>query len=146
MKFRSLFASGFFLAATSFSPIPRAFAGEAILLIARADAEVAALTAPQAADLFLQRGAVSKLIPYDRDDPALREGFYRAVADISLTSLRAYWAKQVFTGRARPPKSLGGEDVSGVLSASPFAVTYVLAGKQPPGSKVLLKIGPSDSP
>jgi hypothetical protein len=139
------FALGIFLGVALLTA-PAAMADEAILVLARADAKIEAMTQAEVADLFLGRGSAKGLTPFDREDAALKQRFYRTVADISLNSLRAYWAKQVFTGRGRPPKSLQDQEVEQALSASSSAVTYVLASQPPLGCKVLLKLEASEAP
>lgn len=123
-----------------------AAAGE-IWVVARRDAPVANLSRSDAADLFLGRAAAElHLTPYDRDDMELRRVFYRAVADMSLQSVRAHWAKQVFTGRGHPPAAIGAADIPRVLGAQPATVTYMPAGKLPADAKVLLSIQTGDKP
>jgi hypothetical protein len=113
-----------------------------IWIVAHQDVEVATLTRTETANLFLAKGRTdSQLTPFDQRDRQLRERFYREVAGVSAASVRAHWAKQVFTGRGRPPAMLSLEEVERVLSEKPGAVTYVPAGQLPEGSKVLLSIG-----
>lgn len=115
---------------------------EGISIVAHHDVEVATITRAEAANLFLARGRTdSRLTPFDQRDRQLRERFYREVAGVSAASVRAHWAKQVFTGRGRPPAMLSLEEVGQVLSEKPGTVTYVPAGYLPEGSKVLLTIG-----
>lgn len=117
-----------------------ASAGE-IWLIAHQDAAVASLDRAAAADIFLGRHAPgSRLKPFDRDDPALRADFYRALADLSPQSVRAHWAKLVFTGRGRPPAIVGAAQIAPLLEKQPDAVTYVPADSLPAGARILLKL------
>lgn len=117
-----------------------AAAGE-IWIVAHQDMEVASITRTEAANLFLAKERTdSQLTPFDQRDRQLRERFYREVAGLSVASVRAHWAKQVFTGRGRPPAMLSLEEVERVLSEKPGAVTYVPAGQLPEGCKVLLSI------
>lgn len=112
-----------------------------LLVVARGDSPAGPMTRSEAADLFLDRGSPpAGLKPIDRRDPELREHFYRAVADMSAKSLRAYWAKRVFTGRGRPPPTLGGDEAARLLADDRSAITYVTSDQRPPGSKVLLII------
>jgi hypothetical protein len=117
-----------------------ASAGE-IWLIAHHDAAVASLDRAAAADIFLGRHAPgSRLQPFDRDDPALRADFYRALADLSPQSVRAHWAKLVFTGRGRPPAIVGAAQIAPLLEKQPDAITYMPAGDLPTGARILLKL------
>jgi hypothetical protein len=116
-----------------------AASADAIWVIGSRDAPVSALTRQQVAGLYLGLGMQdARLQPLDQGDPELREKFYRAVADLSTASVRAHWAKQVFTGRGRPPQTLATEVLERMADRNPAVVTYIPAGKLPPGSKILL--------
>lgn len=109
-----------------------------IIVVVRQDSEAAAMTQTEVANLFLGReGSNNKLIPFDQDDSQLRERFYRDVADLSLSSVRAYWAKRVFTGRGRPPGILKQHEMEQVLKENPAAVLYSADDQQPAGSRIL---------
>lgn len=118
-----------------------------IWVVARQDAPIASLTLDEIADLFLgRRHSTLHLTPVDRSDDALRERFYRAVSGMSLMSVRAYWAKQVFTGRGRPAFLATEEDAARLVTDHPDVVTFIVGGRLPPGSKVLLVIEPGGNP
>jgi hypothetical protein len=105
-----------------------------------------ALTRTEAANLFLGLGnAHPGLQPFDQRDPDLRERFYHEVAGLSLASVRAHRAKQVFTGRGRPPAMLSADEVENTLREKGNAVTYIPAGRLPAGSKVLLILESGES-
>lgn len=116
---------------------------DTILVIAPLAAPVSELTKSETANLFLGIGR-HDLNPFDRDDLKLRTEFYNRVASLSLTSVRAHWAKQVFTGRGRPPKRIGRKLSDQMNEKNPNAVTYVSANNQPPGCKVLLVLNMED--
>lgn len=117
-----------------------------IWVVVHQDVEVVTITREEAANLFLAGGRTdARLTPFDQRDRQLRERFYREVAGVSAASVRAHWAKQVFTGRGRPPAMLSREEVERVLSEKPGAVTYVPAGHLPEGSKVVLSLGAGDN-
>lgn len=116
-------------------------AAQNILVVVRTDAPLATLSRGEVADLFLGRSSPGiSMTPLDQRDDRLRERFYRTVADMSPQSVRAYWAKRVFTGRGRPPQLLTEEEATRALAANPAVVTYVPANRKPEGSKILLSI------
>lgn len=137
----TLFMSkGLFSMLLLFLSAPAAAGG--IWIVTHQDVEVASITRAEAANLFLSKERTdSRLTPFDQRDRQLRERFYREVAGVSAASVRAYWARKVFTGRGRPPAMVSLEEVERVLSEKPGAVTYVPAEQLPEGCKVLLSIG-----
>ncbi len=114
-------------------------AAEGILIVAKQDTQVTTLTREEAANLFLGLGPTnSGLIPFDRSEQPLRERFYREVTGLSAASVRAHWAKQVFTGRGRPPARISKTDVTQLLNDKPGAVIYVAIDQLPAHCRVLL--------
>jgi len=116
-------------------------AAEEILVVGSERAPVDTLDRAETANLFLglERGE-TLLTPYDQRDEILRRDFYREVACRSLSSVRAHWAKRVFTGRGRPPAMLDAEAVERTLQGDPTAVTYVPENKPPESAKILLNL------
>lgn len=110
---------------------------EPLLVVVREDAPVDAVSVDALADLYLGR-ARGPLVPLDRSEDALRAAFYQRLLGQSLNRVRAYWAKRVFTGRGRPPEAISADGVARALEDAGLRVTYVPAGQQPAGSKVLL--------
>lgn len=66
-------------------------------------------------------------IPIDQADGSdVRADFSDAVLDKSVSQLKAYWAKLVFTGKGSPPKEIGGDsEVIDVVSSNPNLIGYV---------------------
>lgn len=109
-----------------------------IVVVTGKESKAAILTQTQVANLFLGRnfGDTIQLTPFDQDDAQLRERFYREVVGMSLTSVRAYWAKRVFTGRGRPPKVLKADEIGQQLEKQ-GSVTYFLSEQQPEDAEIL---------
>ena len=122
-------------------------AGE-IWIVAGPTVTITALSPDELADIFLGRADESRfrLRAIDQKDEALRQRFYRTVTGLSLQSLRAYWAKQVFTGRGRPPEQMSLEESEQALARLPNAITYLPKGKLPPAGKVLLTLPAGENP
>lgn len=133
------------MGALAFAWAPGCALAERILVVASRDMPLAALTRRDAADLFLGRfQGEFRPVPLDQEDDALRERFYRSMAGLSPQGLRAYWAKQVFTGRGRPPVRLPADLVAQAVASDKSVVAYVREGRQPPGCKVLLSLETGD--
>jgi hypothetical protein len=135
------------------SLIVAAFAGAACLAgSARADGVVVVsaksaakpLTADQAADLFLGRSnelpGAGTATPIDLSEgAALRDEFYEKVAGKSAPQLKAYWSKQIFSGKGQPPKAVGDSAaVKGLLAGNPNLVGYIDKSAVDASVKVLL--------
>lgn len=78
------------------------------------------------ADLYMGKNKkLSHLQPIDQEDKALREKFYKDVTGMSLTRVRAYWAKMVFTGKGRPPRQLSQEEALKLVATDNNSMTYI---------------------
>lgn len=112
---------------------------DSILVIAHQDAPVDSMSQSEAANLFLGIGH-HELTPFDQEDRQLRNDFYKKVANLSLASVRAHWAKLVFTGRGHPPEIIDRNNLEQFIKNHPDAVTYIPAVNPPPGCKILLSL------
>nr|WP_315248580.1 hypothetical protein [uncultured Duganella sp.] len=79
----------------------------------------------QASQFFL--GKSSLFTPVDQaDGSAIRNDFYKKVADKDAAQVKALWAKLVFTGKATPPKEYASSaDVKKAVAADPKAIGYI---------------------
>lgn len=64
---------------------------------------------------------------YDHKSIDLRTSFYEEYLRLSMVELRAYWAKQVFTGGGRPPSSMNTNELIERLNAERNAIGYLPA-------------------
>ncbi|MCB1738560.1 MAG: hypothetical protein KDI42_10570, partial [Gammaproteobacteria bacterium] len=104
--------------------------GADIVVITNGPTEIRQFSRAEVADLFLGRSQNAyNVLPVDQDDEALRERFYREYAGMSLSRVRAYWAKRVFTGRGRPPDMISLDQTAGMISGTRLVITYMPAGK-----------------
>ncbi|SEO08973.1 hypothetical protein SAMN05428959_104598 [Duganella sp. CF517] len=79
----------------------------------------------QAAQFFL--GKSDLFTPVDQaDGSAIRNDFYRKVADKDVAQVKAAWSKLVFTGKATAPKEYASNaDVKKAVAADPKAIGYI---------------------
>lgn len=79
----------------------------------------------QASQFFL--GKSSLFTPVDQaDGSAIRNEFYKKVADKDAAQVKALWSKLVFTGKATPPKEYASSaDVKKAVAADPKAIGYI---------------------
>lgn len=127
-------------------------AGTALPLYAHADATVivnaannASLDEEAIASVFLGQshsfpGGTEAMPVNQKSDSAVAQEFAAKVLKKNPSQLRAYWAKQVFTGGGKAPKELDGDDaVTKFVAANPGAIGYVEGGKLGPGVKAARK-------
>jgi ABC-type phosphate transport system substrate-binding protein len=89
------------------------------------------MSADQVAQVFLGRtgsfpggGAATPLD--QKEGTALRDEFYTKVADKNPGQVKAYWSKQMFSGKGSPPKEHGSSaEVKRAVAADPNAIGYV---------------------
>lgn len=80
------------------------------------------------------------IVPVDiKEGSPLRAEFYSKITGRSTGQLRAYWARQAFTGMGFPPKQVASsEDVAKYVQNTPGAVGYVSKQQADAQVKVLL--------
>jgi ABC-type phosphate transport system substrate-binding protein len=106
-------------------------AQSALVVIAHKAVPLDRIDAGQATQIFLRQlttwpdGARIQPIDLSEGSP-LRAEFYSRITGRSPGQLRAYWARQAFTGMGLPPRELATpEDVAKAVQATPGAIGYV---------------------
>lgn len=114
-------------------------ASQTIAVVVHQDFEIAQLDREQVKAIFLSEANApyKNITVFDRTDFALKGAFYRHVAGMSMNRLRAFWAKKVFTGRGRPPKTVALPDHMELMQRDKNVMTYVFSDKVPEGFKVV---------
>lgn len=95
-----------------------------------------------AAKIFLRQVKTfpdgSPASPVNQKEGALTESFRTQVLKKNGSQVKAYWAQQVFTGGARPPSELDGDDaVLKYVAETPGGIGYVEAGKTRAGVRII---------
>ena len=94
----------------------------------------ASMSAEQVSQVFLGRSTSfpggGTAVPVDqKEGAALRDEFYTKVADKNPGQVKAFWAKQMFSGKGQPPKELASSaDVKKAVAADPNAIGYIEKG------------------
>ena len=105
-----------------------------LVVIVAAKNPTTSLTKEQAAQLFLGKSATfpggGTATPLDlAEGAATRDEFYAKVTEKNAGQLKAYWAKQMFSGNGSPPRELASSaDVKRAVAADPTAIGYVEKG------------------
>ena len=92
---------------------------------------LASMTPDQVAQVYLGRVETfpngGKASPLDtKEGSALRDEFYGKVADKNPGQVKAYWAKQMFSGKGQPPREVASTaEVKKAVAADPAAIGYI---------------------
>jgi ABC-type phosphate transport system substrate-binding protein len=119
-------------------------AQEQVVIIANRNTTVDKVEPDQATQIFLKQIQTwpdgKPIVPIDiKEGSPLRAEFYAKVTGRSTGQLRAYWARQAFTGMGFPPKQVASaEDVVKYVQNTPGAVGYVSKQQADSQVKVLL--------
>ena len=125
---------------------PGSASADEIAVIAHPQLPVTRISAPALADIY--KGQSSRLDGGERVTPVdqargarIREGFYRAVANMSAGQINAYWSRLLFTGKRKPPRALADDAaVLDFVATTPGAIGYVDRAKVDSRVKVVLTL------
>ena len=102
-----------------------------VVVIVNPGANISEITPKQAKSLFLGKakklpdGEKAKVVDQSKSS-ASREVFLKKVLKKSEKKLKAYWSKQVFSGKASPPKQLDDDAaVKSYVSSTAGAIGYI---------------------
>lgn len=117
-----------------------------VALVVSSKSTVNALTADQAADIFLGRATSfpggESAVPLDQPESSpVRAEFYTKAAGKTAAQLKAFWSKQIFTGKGRPPKEVAdSQAVRQLVASNPNMVGYIDKSAVDASVKVVLSI------
>lgn len=112
------------------------------VVVVSAKSSVSNLTSDQVGQLFL--GKIGSFpngeaaVPIDQADGPAKDAFYSKVTGKDAAQLRAYWSQLIFTGKAKPPKSVAdSNEVKKLISANPNMIGYIDKGTVDASVKVI---------
>jgi ABC-type phosphate transport system substrate-binding protein len=102
----------------------------------------ASIDAEQVAKIFMGQTKTfsggAEATPVDLKEGPVREDFGNKILKKNPSQLKALWARQIFTGGAKPPRELASEDeVLKFVASTPGAIGYVDSGKANSSVKVV---------
>lgn len=116
-----------------------------LVLVASARSAGIELNHERAENLYLGNtttladGTPVKLI--DLPNGMLRDDFYLKLTGKNPAQIRAYWSRQVFTGRALPPREAGSvAEARQWLTDIPNLIGYLERADVPAGARILLRL------
>lgn len=104
---------------------------------------VTSLTKAKASKLFLKKVTKwddgNKVLPVDlAESKTARKNFTKDVHGKSIAAIKAYWQKQIFSGRAVPPPEKANDaEVLAYVKANSDAIGYVSSSASTGGVKVV---------
>ncbi|WP_179404293.1 substrate-binding domain-containing protein [Burkholderia guangdongensis] len=124
-----------------------ALAEEPFVVIANRDTPVNRISSDEATQIFLKHvqswpdGKAIDPIDIEEGSP-LRTEFYSKITGRSPAQLRAYWARQAFTGMGFPPRQVAtAEEVSKIVQNTSGAIGYVGRNDRDGTAKIVLDPG-----
>jgi ABC-type phosphate transport system substrate-binding protein len=118
----------------------------ALAIIVHPNNNLSGITADEAADIYLAKAGVftngKRAIPVDQAASSpMRKKFYSSVIKKDDSTLKIYWSKLLFTGKANPPRELADDAaVKSWVASNPDAIGYVDGKFVDSSVKVLLII------
>lgn len=102
-----------------------------VIAVVSASNPVTSLSKEQIVNIFTGKSTLfpngEQALPVDQSEgAATRDEFYLTFAGKSAAQIKANWAKLIFTGRGRPPKTvLNDSEVKKWLAENPNAIGYI---------------------
>ncbi|MCL1143092.1 phosphate ABC transporter substrate-binding protein [Shewanella gaetbuli] len=98
------------------------------------------MSASEAKKAFLGKGN-SSIVVYELDEGnAIRTEFHNTVTGKSDAQLKAFWSKQVFTGKGNPPATVAtAAAMKAAVAGNPNAIGYIDEADVDGSVKVILK-------
>ncbi|MBR7801460.1 hypothetical protein [Undibacterium fentianense] len=117
-----------------------AVAADVVVIVNPANS--AAIDEEQIAKIFLGQTKTfsngAEATPIDQKEGPVREEFGNKMLKKNPSQLKAQWARQIFTGGAKPPKEMGSDDeILKFVASNPGAIAYMDASKVNKSVKVI---------
>ena len=140
----ALFSLPTVLALLCFTVVQPTLAGNELIVIAHKDVALNKISPERMTQIYLRQQQSwpdgQPIQPIDlREGSGIRRAFYDQITGRSPGQLRAFWARQSFTGMGLPPRQVDSdEEVTRLVQSTPGAIGYV--SRRPSGAavKVLL--------
>jgi len=117
-----------------------------IVVIVNAANPVRSMSSGEVSALYLARsrtfpsGEFALVFDQPRDS-ALRQQFFKRVANMAIGQVNTYWSRLMFSGQEMPPQVLPDEQaVIDIVRRNPGAIGYVSSPPTEPGLRVVLQI------
>lgn len=120
------------------------FAQAELVLVANPETGISSLSQSQLSRIFFGQTDLlpngGKAVPLDVSG-ASKDLFAREILKKSPEQVEKYWARMIFTGKAKPPREVKAADVKATVAQTPGAISY-LEKSQVDGSVEVIAITP----
>ena len=96
-----------------------------ILVITSKDNKLQNISDKKLSNIYLKKVTKigdKKIVPIDNIDDY--DKFYKKVVKKTPQQIHAYWMKEIFTGKKRPPKRVSRQEVSKELKSTKKSISY----------------------
>lgn len=117
-----------------------------VAIVVNAETDISEISEAHLAKIFLGKASKTDagklIIPIDQHRGSdLRTKFYQELIHKDEAQLKTYWAKQVFTGQARPPRMLDNdEEIKSFVAGNPSTIGYIASSSVDDSVKVIMQI------
>jgi ABC-type phosphate transport system substrate-binding protein len=100
------------------------------VVVMSSKSSTSALSMDQVSDLFLGKATSlpggGQAVPVDQTEGPVRDDFYHKATGKSGAQVKAFWSKQIFSGKGQPPKEVGDSAaVRALVANNPNLIGYI---------------------
>jgi ABC-type phosphate transport system substrate-binding protein len=105
-----------------------------VVIVVSAKNAATTISSDQASDIFLGKSTTlpggGAIVAIDQaDGSTVREEFYSKAVGKTPAQVKAYWSKQIFSGKGHPPKEAGDSAIiKGLVAGDPNLIGYIDKG------------------
>jgi methyl coenzyme M reductase subunit C len=122
----------------------QAYAQTSIVLVVNENSKVLRLTRDELAVIYMGNVSTNTTLQalqvLDMQEGDVRDKFYLALMGKTRNQMHAYWARQVFTNRAIPPKEYSEMYLIEMLLKYTTVIAYLPSDKVKPGMRIVLQL------
>jgi len=114
------------------------------VVVVSSRSNVSNLSANQVGQIFLSKRATfpngDAAVPVDLADGPVKSEFYRKVTGKDANQLKSYWSQLIFTGSAKPPRSVADSaEARRLIASTPGMIGYISREALDSSVKVILE-------
>ncbi|MDH5387566.1 MAG: hypothetical protein OEY06_03845 [Gammaproteobacteria bacterium] len=116
--------------------------GAEIVVVASLDSPISKMSQREVTNIFMaktNRNSEGKRVTaIELSDSDCKTEFYKVITGKTISQLKSYWSKLIFTGKGKPPRSFDeNKSLVEELNNNDYAVTYIPANQLTQSMKVV---------